>query len=54
MFWEKEKDASVELVYEAMTRKGIEKIKRFTHFPGNDNLNTNDKFAKVIKLFDNK
>ena len=52
MFWEKKKDAEVALVQEAMNRKSIEKIKQYIHFTCNDNLNTNDKFTKVTKLYD--
>ena len=52
MFWEKKRDAEVALVHEAMNRKGIEKIKQYTHFTCNDNLNKSDKFTKVTKLYD--
>ena len=51
-FWEKKRDAEVAFVHEAMNRKGIEKIKQYTNFTCNDNLNTNDKFTKVTKLYD--
>ena len=52
MFWEKEDDVGVALVYEAMSRKDFEEIKRYTHFADNDNLDTNDKFAEQRKLYD--
>ena len=40
------------MVYEAMSRKDFEEIKRYIHFADNDNLDNNDKFAKVRKLYD--
>ena len=52
MFWEKKRDAEVALVHEAMNRKGIEKIKQYTHFTCNDSLNKSDKFTKGTKLYD--
>ena len=40
------------MVYEAMSTKDFEEIKRYIHFADNDNLDNNDKFAKVRKLYD--
>ena len=54
LFWEKEEDIGVAMVYEAMSRKDYKEIKRYIHFAGNDSLDTNDKFAKVRKLYDIK
>ena len=49
-YWEKEDDVGILLVYNFLSRNGFENIKWYNHFAGNDNLNTNDKFAKVKKL----
>ena len=52
LFWEKDEDVGVAMVYEAMSRKDFEEIKRYIHFADNGNLDNNDKFAKVRKLYD--
>ena len=52
LFWEKEEDVGVAMVYEAMSRKDFEEIKRYIHFADNGNLDNNDKFAKVRKPYD--
>ena len=52
LFWEKEDDVAVPMVYNAMSRKNFEDIRRWLHFADNNNLNLNDKFAKVRMLYD--
>ena len=52
LFWVKEEDVGVAMVYEAMSRSDFEEIKRYIHFADNDNLDTNDKFAKVRTFYD--
>ena len=52
LFWEKGDDVAGPMVYNAMSRKNFEDIKRWLHFADNNNLNLNDKFAKVRMLYD--
>ena len=52
LYWEQEPDTGIETVYNAMSRKEFESIKKYIHFCDNTNLNVKDKFAKVRKLFD--
>ena len=41
MFWEKEEDVGVPMIYDALSRNDFEMIKKFIHFADNDNLNVN-------------
>ena len=52
MFWEKEDDIGLSIVYESFSGREFEELKRFIHFADNYSLNTNDKFAKVRQLYD--
>ena len=52
MFWEKEDDIGLSIVYESISRREFEELKRFIHFADNYSLNTNVKFAKVRQLYD--
>ena len=52
MFWEKEDDIGLSIVYESISRREFEELKRFIHFADNYLLNTNDKFAKARQLYD--
>ena len=52
MFWEKEDDTGQSILYESVSRREFEDLKRFIHFADNYSLNTNDKFAKVRQLYD--
>ena len=52
MFWEKEDDIGLSIVYESISRREFEELKRFIHFADNYSLSTNDKFAKVRQLHD--
>ena len=52
MFWEKEDDIGLSIVYESISRREFEELKRFIHFADNYSLNTNDKFVKVRQLYD--
>ena len=52
MFWEKEDDIGLSILYEFISRREFEESKRFIHFADNDSLNTNDKFAKVRQFYD--
>ena len=52
MFWEKEGDIRLFIVYESISQREFEELKRFIHFADNCSLNTNDKFAKVRQLYD--
>ena len=47
MYWEKEEDVGLSLVYEAMARCEFENIKKYIHFADNNHLNLNDNFAKI-------
>ena len=47
IFWEKEEDIGLSIVYESISRKDFEDIKRFVHFADNSSLNTSKKFSKV-------
>ena len=51
MFWEKEDDIGLSIVYESISRREFEELKRFIHFADNYSLNTNDKFAKGRQLY---
>ena len=51
MFWEKEDDIGLSIVYESISRSEFEELKRFIHFADNCSLNTNDKFAKGKQLY---
>ena len=52
MFWQKEEDIGVPIVYEAMKRTEFEAIKKYLHFANNDNLDHSDKSSKFRKLYD--
>ena len=52
MFWEKEDDIGLSIVYESISRREFEELKSFIHFADNYSLNTIDKFAKVRQLYD--
>ena len=52
MFWEKEDDVGLSIVYESISQREFEELKRFIHFAYNYSLKTNDKFAKVRQLCD--
>ena len=52
MFWEKEDDIGLSIVYEFISRKEFEDVKRFIHFADNNSLDTKDKFDKVRQLYD--
>lgn len=54
MFWEKEDDERISIVYEAQSPNNFEHIKTFTLFTDNNQLNASDKFAKVQMLYDIK
>ena len=54
MFWEKEEDISLSIIYESISRKEFEDIKQYIHFADNNQLDTKDKFEKVRKLYDIK
>ena len=54
MFWEKEDHIGLFIVYESISQREFEELKRFIHFVDNYSLNTNDKFAKVRRLYDVK
>ena len=51
MFWEKEDDIGLTIVYELISGREFEELKRFIHFADNYSLNTNDKFAKGRQLY---
>ena len=51
MFWEKEDDIGLSIVYESFSQREFKELKRFIHFADNDSLSTNDKFAKVRQLY---
>ena len=48
MFWEKEEEIGLLIVYES--RKEFEDIRQYIHFKDKNQLDTKDKFAKVKKL----
>ena len=52
MFWEKEEDIGLSIVYESICRKEFEDIKRYIYFADNNQLDTKHKFAKVRKPYD--
>ena len=52
MFWEKEDDIGLSIVYKSFPRKEFEELKRFIQFADNFSLNTNDKFGKARQLYD--
>ena len=54
MFWEKEDDEGISIVYEVQSPKNFEHIKTFTLFTDNNKLNASDNFAKVQILNDIK
>ena len=47
-----EEDIGLSIVYESISRKEFEDIRRYIHFAENDQLDTNDKFVKFRKLYD--
>ena len=51
MFWEKEDNIGLSIVYESFSGREFEELKRFIHFADNYSLNTNDKFAKGRQLY---
>ena len=52
IFWEKEVDAGIPLIYEEMSGAKFEMIKRYINFGDNNYLNTANKFANVGILYD--
>ena len=52
MFWEKEDDIGLAIVYEFISGREFEELKRFIHFADNYSPNINDKFAKGRQLYD--
>ena len=52
MFWEKEDNIGLSILYESISQREFEELKKFIHFADNHSLNTNDKFAKVRQLYD--
>ena len=52
MFWEKEDDIGLVIVYEFISRREFEELKRFVHLADDYSPNTNDKFAKGRQLYD--
>ena len=48
MFWEKEDDIGLSIVYEAISRKEFDDLKNFIHFTDNNALDTSDKFTCMI------
>lgn len=51
MFWEREKDTHNDLVSNAISRDRFELIMSNLHFADNNQINNNDKFAKVRPFF---
>ena len=54
LFWEKENDIGLCIVYKAMSSKEFEDLKSFINFADNNALDTSDKFAKVRSLYEQK
>lgn len=52
MFWEKEDDIGLSIVFEAMSWNVFEDLKVFIYFADNNALDMTDKFAKVRSLYD--
>ena len=52
MFWEKEEDIGLSIVYESISRKEFEDNKWYIYFADNNQLDTKHKFAKVRKPYD--
>ena len=52
IFWEKEEDIGLSIVYESISRKEFEDNKRYIYFADNNQLDTKHKFAKVRKPYD--
>lgn len=52
MFWKKENDTGIPIIYEAMSRANIETITKYIHFTDKEHLNTTKKFAKMCILYD--
>lgn len=44
IFWKKEEDVGVPIVYEALKKTEFEAIKKYFHFSNNNDLDINDKF----------
>ena len=51
LFWEKEENTGLSIVYESISRKEFENIKRYIHFADNNQLDTKNKFVKFRKLY---
>ena len=52
MFWEKEDDTGLSIVYKAMSRNEFGDLKIFIYFADNNAFDASDKFAKVRSLYD--
>ena len=52
MFWKKENDTGIPIIYEVMSRANIETITKYIHFTDKEHLNTAKKFAKMCILYD--
>lgn len=52
MYWNRSEDCGVQLVQLSMTRDRFREIKKYIHFCDNNNLDPNNKFAKIQPLFD--
>jgi DNA excision repair protein ERCC-6 len=51
MYWENMADVRNEAIASAMSRNRFDELMRFVHVADNDNLNADDRFAKVRPLF---
>ena len=52
MMWEDDTETTNSFVCNAMSRARFELLKKYSHFSDNDQLDKNDKYAKVRPLFD--
>lgn len=52
LYWSKDEDKNVPIVRKCMSRNKFDSIKENIHLCDNDNLDKNDKFAKLRPIFD--
>ena len=52
MYWERQSDLGIPLVYEVISKNKFKQMKMYTHLSDNTQLDKSDKYAKVRPLYD--